>query len=104
MQRIDNDIKIDNSTSIKFTILQSDANLPNYFPGCLSGCYEFKILDKMGINYQSDAVLDSDEEGNMGGYGEAITIAGMATAIQKSALLKFMLSKSAPHSYNVRGL
>ena len=75
MQRIDNDIEIDNSTSIKFVLKAPDKELPSYFPKCKVGCVDFAILDKMGINYESDAVLDAGDKGELGSYGDSISIA-----------------------------
>ena len=80
MQRIDNDIEIDNSTSLPFVLQKPDGTLPSFFPkGCFKGnnnkCNKFKILDKMGINYEDDAAEESSDDGSMGTYGEKITLA-----------------------------
>ena len=67
MQRIDNDISIDNSSSIKFAIQEPDGTLPNMFPQCegVQGCHDHYVLDKMGLSedQRSDAVEESDADG-----------------------------------------
>ena len=73
-QRIDNNIEIDNSTVYKFAIPNDAGLLPNNFPKCDVGCYEFTRLEYMGINYGYDNVEVSGEAGEMGIYGDKITL------------------------------
>lgn len=76
-QRIDNNIEIDNSTIYKFAIPDNKGLLPNNFPKCETGCYDFKRLEYMGIgNTGPFYVLESDDNGVMGEnlYGEKITL------------------------------
>ena len=76
-QRIDNDIQLDNSTVFPFAVLDNAGKLPDDFPDCSTGCEEFFILKKMGVNtaWWGDGVMTSDSDKKMGEtYGESFQI------------------------------